>query len=226
MTTPTPATGTFDEVKNHNGELYRKMLEMAVFMGAETAPEVTTLVNAQNQLVIPVGYYSLGIMSKEQGVAITPSIEISTDTGYGYGQPIRRDITSRDVAPAFTMKESKRAVFEAYEGLDLSQIKAAATTREIKYDRPDRLSTRYVRLLCIGVDGSGADAKYHGEWFARTSLTDVGDQTWSEDNSLEYPVTYGADYDSRVGTSQRTFWSGPGMTPALVAAMGFTVAAS
>jgi len=222
-----PVTGTFDEVKGHNGSvLYRKMLEMAVFIGAETAPAITTIVNASGQLVIPAGYESLGVMSKEQGLALTPSIEVSTDTGYGYGQPIRRDQKSRDIAPAFTMKETKRAVLEAYEGMDLSQIKAAATTREIKYDRPDRTATRYVRLLCIGMDGDGLDAKFHGEWLPRCSLTNVGAQTWSEDNSLEYPVTYGADFDARVGTSQRTFWSGPGMSAELVAAMGFTVSTS
>ena len=221
-----PLTGTFDEVKGHNGALYRKMLELAIFIGAEDAPAVTTIVNASGQLVIPAGYASVGICSKEQGLAMTPSIDVSTDMGYGYGQPIRRDITNREVSPAFTMKESKRTVWEAYEGLDLSQIKAAMTTREIKFDRPDRLQTRYVRLLGIGIDGDGTTAKFHGEWFPRCSLTDVGDQTWSEDASIEYPVTYGADFDSRVGTSQRTFWSGPGMSAELVAAMGFTVATS
>jgi hypothetical protein len=222
-----PLTGTFDEVKGHAGSvLYRKMLEMAAFVGAEDAPAITTIVNNSGQLVIPAGYESIGVMSKDQGLALTPSINVSTDTGYGYGQPIRRDITNRDVTPAFTMKESKRKVFETYYGVDLSQIKAAMTTRELKFDQPDRASTRYVRLLFVGIDGDGANAKYHAEWFPRCSLTDVGDQTWSEDASIEYPVTFGADFDARVATSQRTFWAGPGMTVELVAAMGFTVATS
>lgn len=224
MTAPTPTTGTFDEVKGHNGALYRKMLEMAVFIGGEDAPAITTIVNAQGQLVIPAGYVPLGIMSKEQGLALTPSIEVSADDGYGYGQPIRRDMTSRDVTAAFTMRESKRAVFESYYGMDLSAVKAKVNTREIVIDQADRPEVRYVRLLCIGLDGQGATAKYHAEWLPRASLTDVGDQTWSEDESLMYPVTYGADLDSRVGTSQRTFWSGPGMSAELVTAMGFTTA--
>lgn len=220
-----PLTGTFDEVKDHKGSLtYRKMLEMAIFIGAEDAPEVTTIVNADGQLVIPVGYTSLGICSKDQGLEMTPSIDVSTDSGYGYGQPIRRDITNREVAPAFTMKETRRSVLEAYEGMDMSQIKAAANTHEIKYDRPDRIGTRYVRLLAIGIDGDGTNAKYHSEWFPRASLTDAGAKSWSEETSLEYPVTYGADFDSRVGTSQRTFWAGPGLNAALVTAMGFSIA--
>lgn len=219
----TPLTGTFDEVKGHNGALIRKMLEMAVFIGDEDAPDITSIVDATvgDELNIPAGYVPLGMTTKEQGLALTPAVEMSEVTAYGYAQPVRRDVVSRNVTAAFTLQETRKAVLEAYHGIDLSAVTASANG-EIVINQPDRPAARYVRLLFVAVDGDGADAKFHAEWLPRAILTDASEQTWSETDALTYGVTYGADFDSATGTSQRSFWAGPGMTTELVAAMGFS----
>lgn len=220
-----PITGTFDDVKGHDGSLIRKMLELAVFVADEDAPEISTIIDpTDNSLVIPDGYTSLGIMSKEQGAAITPSLEMSEVTGYGYGQPLSRDVVSRGVDLGFTMLESKRKTFEVYHGIDLSAVVAPAqgAGNEISYDQADRPDTKYWRVLCLGRQNQGAKSIYHAEWFPRMTLTDVSEQTWSETDPLSYAVTLSADLDSAVGTSQRTFWAGPGFDTALITAMGFT----
>jgi hypothetical protein len=218
----TPLTGTFDEVKGHDGSLIRKMLEMAVFIGAEDAPAITSIVDVTtgDELVIPGGYVPLGMTTKEQGLTLTPAVEMSEITAYGYAQPVRRDVVSRNITVAFTMQETRKAVLEAYHGIDLSAVVASANG-EIVINQPDRPAARYVRLLFVAVDGDGADAKFHAEWLPRAILTDASEQSWSETDALTYGVTYGADLDSAVGTSQRSFWAGPGMSPALVSAMGF-----
>lgn len=222
-----PLTGTFDEVKGHNGSLVRKMLEMAVFVAPVTATDIATISNATNQLVIPTGYTSVGIMSKDQGATITPSLDVSETGGYGYGQPIRRDTVSRTNQLAFTMTESKKIAFEVYYGIDLSAVKAAfGGPNELTWDHPDRPDTKYWRVLCLGRDGQGTNAIYHAEYFTKMTLADVSEQTFSETDALTWAVTMGADTDSAAGTPQRTFWGGPGLTDEVFEAMGFTRAAS
>lgn len=222
-----PITGTFDAVKGHNASLVRKMLEMAVFVGADDAPDITTITSATtNQLIIPAGYTSVGIMSKDQGAQITPSLDVSETGGYGYGQPIRRDTVSRTSQLAFTMTESKRIAFEVYYGIDLSAVQApAATHNEIKWDHPDRPDTKYWRVLCLGRDGQGTNSIYHAEFFPRMTLADVSEQAFSETDALTWAVTMGADTDSVAGTPQRTFWGGPGLDDTVFEAMGFQRAA-
>ncbi len=223
-----PLTGTFDDVKGHNSRLVRKMLEMAVYVAPESGSDLTTLTDATNALTIPVGYTSLGIMSKEEGATITPAIEVSETGGYGYGQPIRRDTVSRTTQVSFTMLESKRVNFEVYYGVDLSTVRAPAVTtdNEVSWEHPDRPDTKYWRVLCLGKDGQGANAIYHAEYFPRMTLADVAEQTWNETDPLTWSVTLGADTDSTAGTPQRTFWAGAGLSTTMLTDMGFARATS
>lgn len=218
-----PLTGSFDDVKGHNSRLVRKMLEMAVYVAPDSAPDITSLTAADNSLTIPAGYVSLGIMSKEEGATITPALEVSEVGGYGYGQPIRRDTVSRTTQVAFTMLESKRINFEVYYGMDLSAAKAPVTAgdNEISWEHPDRPDTKYWRVLCLGRDGQGTNTIYHGEYFPRATLADISEQTWNETDPLTWGVTLGVDSDSTAGTPQRTFWGGPGHLDALFLAAGF-----
>jgi len=223
----TPITGTFDDVKGHNSDLVRKMLEMAVFVAPDTAPDILTISDASNQLIIPAGYRSLGIMSKDDGATITPSLDVSEVGGYGYGQPVRRDTTARSNQIAFTMLESSRWAFEVYYGIDLSAVKVKASgSNELMWEHPDRPDTKYWRVLCLGRDGQGTRSIYHGEYFGRATLADVAEQTFSETDPLTWAVTLGVDSDTTAGTPQRTFWGGPGLSDAVFTAMGFTRAAA
>ena len=221
-------TGSFDDVKGHNEQLIRKMLEMAVYLAPwPTAPDILTITDATGtNLVIPDVYKSVGMTSKEDGAALTPSMDMSEVTAYGYGAAVRRDIQNRSLDIAFTMLESKRLNFEVYHGIDLAGVKAGLTKNELSYDQPDRPDTKYWRALFIGRDGQGAQSKYHAEFLPKTTLTDVEGIAWSETDPIAYGVTMAADMDSQVGTSQRTFWAGPGLNTALITAMGFTRATS
>lgn len=218
-----PLTGTFDAVKGHNDALIRKMLEMAIFLAPYTAPAITTISDtAGTQLVIPATMKSVGMTSKDDGAVWTPSMEMSEVSAYGYGQTVRRDATSRTLNLAFTMLESKRTTWEAYYGLDLAGVTVPAAKNELWFDQPSRPNTTYFRVLAIGRDGQGVNSIYHAEYLPKAVLTDVEAQTWSETDPLTYGVTLSADVDSAYGTSQRSFWAGPGLTTQLITAMGFS----
>jgi hypothetical protein len=223
-----PLTGQFEDVSGENRALARKMLKMAVYLGKSDAADITTIVDTSNQLVIPDGYESVGHISAEQGAAITPNLEISELSAYGQGQPIRRDIVARNSTLAVTMLESKRRVFEAYYGIDLSAVlasSAAGTKNEYVFDHPELPDVMDWRVLLLGRDGRGVAAIYHGEFFPLMSLTEVGERTWSPTDGMVWPITLGAQTDDALGTPQRSFWAGPGLTTAKLTAMGIARAA-
>jgi hypothetical protein len=220
-------TGSFEDVKDHNEALIRKMLEMSLYLAPWPAgPDITTITDATGtNLVIPDIYKSVGMTSKDEGLSLTPSIDMSEVGAYGYGAAVRRDVTNRSLETSFTMLESGRLNFEVYHGVDLSGVTYTAAKREIVYNQPDRPESRYYRGLFIGKDGAGAGSIYHAEFTPKLIVTDVEAISWSEEDPVAYGVTMSADMDSAIGTSQRTFWAGPGVTTALLEAMNFELAA-
>lgn len=222
--------GTFDEVKDHDASNIHKKLRMAVFVAPwESAPAIASLVDSNNELVIPDAYESVGILDKENALTATPTITASEVSGYGYAQTLRRDIVSRNTALAFTMLETRRTTFEMYYGIDLSAVQATngtgATKDEIVFDEPDRPDTQYYRVLCVGVDGDGSNTLYLADFYPRSTISDVGALAASETDPVRYAVTMGTDADPVLGTAHRQFIAGPGLTDAKVAALGFTRAA-
>lgn len=217
-----PVTGTFDDVKGHNDALIRKMLEMAIFIAPYSTPALTTITDAPGtSLVIPDGYTSVGMTSKDDGATWTPNLDMQETGAYGYGTPVRRDATGRSLNLGFTMLESKRAAFELYYSIDLASTTVPLAKNELFFDQPDRPDTKYWRVLAIGRDGQGASSIYHAEFLPKAVLTDLDAISWADGDPLSYAVTLSADFDSAYGTSQRTFWAGPGFNTTLLNAMGF-----
>lgn len=218
------AIGTFDEVNGHNASNIRKKLRMAVLMARWTPTNfITSLVDASNELVIPDGYISVGILHKENALASTPAITVSEVMGYGYAQTLRRDPVNRATTTAFTMLETKKRTLEVYYGVDLTSVQVSSGTKnEIVFDEPDRPESDAWRVLTIGVDGDGADTIYLADFYPRASVNEVAAIASSEADPLSYGVTMGNDLDSALGTAHRQFIAGPGLTTARAAAMGFS----
>jgi hypothetical protein len=217
-------TGSFDTLKGHNDALIRKMLEMAIFIAPwPSAATLSTITDsAGTQLVLPDTYISVGMCSKDDGASWTPAIDINEVGAYGYGTAVRRDATSRTLNLGFTMLESKRKTFELYYGIDLSSTTVPLAKNELYFDMPAAASASYWRVLAIGKDGSGTNAIYHAEYLPKAVLTDLDAIGWADDSPVSYGVTLSADVDSSFGTSQRSFWCGPGFTTSVITAMGFT----
>ena len=221
-------TGTFTDLKGHDDSLIRKMLELAIFVAPwPSAPALTTVTNAAGtQLTIPDSYKSLGMIGKDDGASWAPSIDISEVGAYGYGTAVRRDATSRTLDLSFTMLEAKRAVWELYYGIDLTSKVVPAAKNELFFDQPAAPGTTYVRLLAVGKDGQGSNTIYHAEYLPKAILTDAEAIAWSDGDPVRYGVTLSADVDTTYGTSQRSFWGGPGFDTDLITRMGLTKATS
>jgi hypothetical protein len=217
-------TGTFDVLKGHNDALIRKMLEMAIFAAPwPSAPTMATITDtAGTNLTIPDVYTSLGMLSKDDGASWTPNININEVGAYGYGTAVRRDATSRTMNLAFTMLESKKRTFEMYYGVDLTATTVPLAKNELFFDTPAAATTQYWRILAVGKDGTGTSAIYHAEYLPKAIMTDISAISWADDSPVSYGVTLSADVDATYGTSQRSFWCGPGFSTALITAMGLT----
>ena len=203
-------------------ENIRKGLSGAIFVAPmSVTDEITALRDATGLLALPSGYTDVGRITKDQGASWTREVSTSDTMSLGASQPTRVDITADVTGLAFTMQESKRQVFELHEGLDLSAVQYD-TNGNVSWDKPDRPRQDYYRVLALFKDGDGVDAVYFAKWCPRMRVTDRGEQSWNEENELQYPVTMQAFEDEDFGTSVRSLWAGP--TDRL-AAMGFTAAA-
>lgn len=213
---------TLSDLQNHMDSLIRKGLQGSVFAKKydDADDEIEALVDATGLLALPTGYTDVGRITKDDGVGWTRDIESSDVNSLGASQPVRRDVTSDVTGLTFTMQESKRQVFELYEGVDLGAVTQDANGN-VSWDKPDRPAALRYRFFVLFKDGDGADAVYFAKWLPRAEVTDRGEQTWNEEDELQSPVTITAYVDESVGTSIRSLWAGPTAT---ITSMGFPAA--
>lgn len=213
---------TLEELQTRQRDLIRKGLIGSVFAKRRATgdAEISTLVDATGLLALPPGYTDLGYITKDQGVSWSRDVDTSDVMSLGAVEPTRRDITSDVVGLELTAQESKATVIGMHEGLDLSAVTYDANGN-VSYDKPDRPTTLRYRVFVLFKDGEGADAVYFAKWLPNAQVTDRGEQSWNEDDEVQYPLTLTAYVDDVVGTSVRNLWAGP---TALMTSMGFTAA--
>lgn len=211
---------SFADVRGHNGDNIRKILEMAIFVKPwdEADVEVTKVWTTAGGLVIPAGYLPVGMVTKDDGASWTRDQDSADVESFGYAEPSRRDITKDVTGLAFTMQESKKTVMEMFHGLDLSTV-ATDADGNFFFDKASRPAQRKYRVLALGKDGDGPDAVYLARWLPKAQVTENGEQAWSDGDEIKYPATLTGYTDAAVGTSFREIWGGPGLDHA---AMGFT----
>lgn len=213
---------TFSDLQDHMQELIRKGLEGSFFVKrwASGDSEITAIKDATGLLAVPTGYEDVGYITKDQGASWTRDVNTEDVESLGAAEPTRRDVTSDVTGLQVTMQESKRAVFELYDGQDLAGVTQDANGN-VTWDKPDRPASIYYRGLALFKDGDGADAIYFARWLPRFQITDRAEQAWNEGTEVQYGITCTAFVDSTVGTSMRTFWAGPTAT---LTTMGFATA--
>ena len=212
---------TLDDLQTWVDANIRKGLSGSIFVApSSVTDEIATLKDATGLLALPDGYTDVGRITKDQGVSWTRDVETSDVTSLGSASPTRRDIIAVTSGMSFTMQESKRAVFELHEGLDLSAV-TYDTAGNVSWDQPDRPASVYYRILALFKDGEGTDAVYFAKWLPRAQVTDQGETAWNEGTEAQYPVTLTAFVDDTVGTAVRTLWAG---STERLTAMGFTAA--
>jgi hypothetical protein len=216
---------TLEDLDNKQAELIRKVQAAAVFHAPTSlaVPASFTSGASADLAALPVGWEDVGLVTKDDAYTWARATEMAETRSHGYVDPTRRDITSIVSSLAFTAQETKRKTLELYHNVDLTGVTAAATTGEVTFSDPVQAQTRYSRLISIGRDGLGASAIYVIRVMPRAILSEPGEQSWSDENELTYPMTFTATPDSALGYSMRYVFGGPGWK-ALLTQMGFTQA--
>jgi hypothetical protein len=217
--------GTLEDIDKKQAELIRKVQTAAVFVAAPgtAVPASFTATASATLTALPVAWEPVGLVTKDDAYTWSRETDMAETTSHGFVDPTRRDITSNVSSLAFTAQETKRKTLELYHNLDLSTVTADTTTGEFTFADPLQAQTRYPRIISIGRDGLGANAIYVIRVMPRAILTEPGDQNWSDESELTYPMTFTATPDSALGYSMRYVFGGPGWK-ALLTQMGITTA--
>lgn len=201
------------DLQKRSVDLIRKGLDGSIFVAPYSEDtEIKELMGEGGLVALPDGYQDVGWITKDQGASWSREIDSSDVESLGSAEPTRRDITSDVTGLEFTMQEMKALSMELYEGVNLADLAAQAgsdTHVNVSFDKPDRPATLYYRLLALFKDGEGADAFYFARWLPRVLITDRGDQSWNENDEIQFPVTITAFNDPQFGTSVRNLFGIP-----------------
>lgn len=212
---------TFDQVAAIQNQLLRKALQGILLVAPYTTPALETISGTGGVLTIPPAYVSLGKLSTD-GAERTTDQQISALRGWGDNADARRDVDSETYTLNVTAMETKKAVIELYESIDLTGV-VPDTNGEVTWDKPSTTVTRDWRTLLLVKDvnkANGLDV-YCGIHFPKANFSQNGSQTLQGgENAMQSPLTATALMDSGTGTPVRTFWSGPGFA-GLADDMGF-----
>ncbi|QDF15386.1 major tail protein [Gordonia phage Mollymur] len=198
-------------IKNIKKKLIRKAMAGAVLFAPDGTTSPTSFTTgATSEFTIPVGFESLGAVSREGSPTFTPETENSDVDSWGELESTRTDIISRNTTIAWTSQETKKKVLELYHNVDLSAIEADAITGEVQFADPTSPDVVYHRALFVGIDGAGANAIYVIRYCPQFIVTEVGEQQWGAENAIEYPFTGRAKVDEDLGYSVLNVFGGPG----------------
>ncbi len=209
----------FNDVVDLNDGLVRKALGTIVAVAPFTTAALTSILNTTDGTLaaLPAGWLQLGRVS-EDGITWPRETEVSEIFGLGSANPVRSDIRRSVKRVSFTVLETRRKVIELAQGVDLASetvTKVPATTGnpELTWDEPELPVYPYMRLLAVARDTTGTGDMYIGRQLLRCKVTEVGEETWSDqDQAMTTPLTLTAYHDEVAGSAIRHFRAGPGYT--------------
>ena len=204
-------------------ELIRKIQQASVFVApiATAIPAAFTTGATADLTALPAAWKDVGVVTKSDAYTWSRSVNMAETTSHGFVDPTRRDITSNVTSLQFTAQELSKVVLEQYHNVDLSAVTSTVTTNEFTFSDPLAPATRFSRIIAIGQDGAGTNAIFIIRIIPRAIMTAPGDQSWSDDNELTFPMEFSAVPDTVLGYSMRYVFGGPGWK-ALITNMGIT----
>ena len=208
------ANTTIEALKKKHNKLknVRKALNVLAIVAPITTAVPESLTDAGGALKeIPAEWTPLGIFTTDGG-EITPDVTVDDVDGLGYAEPVRSDLTK-------ATKTIKLNVFELFRkemlslthGVDLSQVKANATTGEVVFDDPLLPSIPEKRLLIIAADGPADDEWLLGWCFTRAKLVSMPTIPLKATDPITGDLEFKAFADEMTGTACRNYYGGSAM---------------
>ena len=212
---------TFEEVRGAQSHLILKALGGFILVAPMSVPMPEKFTDETGALIDlnATGFKPLGWLTKGDGINFSRETENQETESYGALEPTRVDFTKDVTSAAFRMQETNKQVLELYYNTDLSNVTVDANG-EFSFVNDAQPATIYRRMIHIGKDGNGANAKYIIKAMPRAVLSEVQEQGWTPESELSYGLTVKATTDDELGYSVRHVFAGPGIK-AIAADMGF-----
>ena len=212
---------TFEEVRGAQSHLILKALGGFILVAPMSVPMPEKFTDETGALIDlkAAGFTPLGWLTKGDGINFSRETENQETESYGALEPTRVDFTKDVTSAAFRMQETNKQVLEVYYNTVLSNVTVDANG-EFSFTNDAQPSTIYRRMIHIGKDGNGANAKYIIKAMPRAVLSEVQEQGWTPESELSYGLTVKATTDDELGYSVRHVFAGPGIK-AIAADMGF-----
>lgn len=196
--------------KKHNrSKNVRKALNVLAFVAPLTAAIPDALTDAGGALKeIPAEWTPLGIFTTDGG-EITPDVSVDDVDGLGYAEPVRSDLTKATKTIKLNIFELfRKEMLSLTHGIDLSQVKANATTGEVVFDDPLLPAIPEKRLLIIAADGPADDEWLMGWCFTRAKLVSMPTTSLKATDPIVGDLEFKAFADETVGTACRNYYGG------------------
>lgn len=158
------------------------------------------------------------------GIQMPRDVSQSAVNSWGRNTPSRTDITNDTTTITLVPQETKLWTIAIASGADPAGFVPAADTGELKIIKPVSPSPRSYRLLALFHDLSptGKDIVI-GRSFPSAKVTSFAQQNYAQgDEAVTWGVTFTAEVDSVVGSSEVWLFAGAGWNE-LLEDMGFDV---
>ena len=132
--------------------------------------------------------------------------------GLGYAEPVRSDLTKATKTIKLNIFELfRKEMLSLTHGIDLSQVKANATTGEVVFDDPLLPSIPEKRLLLVAADGPADDEWLMGWCFTRAKLVSMPTIGLKATDPITGDLEFKAFADEAAGTACRNYYGGSAM---------------
>ena len=190
----------------------RKALNVLAFVAPMTTEVPDALTDNGGALKeIPSGWTPLGIFTTDGG-EIAPDVTVDDVDGLGYAEPVRSDLTKSSKSIKLNIFELfRKEMLSLTHGIDLSQVKANATTGEVVFDDPLLPAIPEKRLLIIAADGPADDEWLMGWCFTRAKLVSMPTISLKATDPITGDLEFKAFADETAGTACRNYYGGSAM---------------
>lgn len=205
------ATTTVEAMKKryNKSKNVRKALNVLAFVAPLTTAVPDALTDAGGALKeIPAEWTPLGIFTTDGG-EITPDVTVDDVDGLGYAEPVRSDLTKASKTIKLNIFELfRKEMLSLTHGIDLSQVKANATTGETVFDDPLLPAIPEKRLLIIAADGPADEEWIMGWCFTRAKLVSIPTIGLKATDPITGDLEFKAFADETAGTACRNYYGG------------------
>ena len=199
--------------KKHNkAKNVREALNVLAFVAPITTAVPDALTGASGAMKeLSADWTPLGIFTTDGG-EITPDVSVDDVDGLGYAEPVRSDLTKATKTIKLNIFELfRKEMLSLTHGIDLSQVKANATTGEVVFDDPLLPSIPEKRLLLVAADGPADDEWLMGWCFTRAKLVSMPTISLKATDPITGDLEFTAFADEAAGTACRNYYGGSAM---------------